>query len=266
MKTFLRNMSLTKLIRKNKPHSLSFYFILLGWLTLGLSVLLFFASDYSKNLLLTRKSLYIVLQGSPDKASDLFSSLTRQNRLFASQDYLAYRLSSQSIDIRSAFIRNPNNLTYLIQYSSQIHSSQDWVQTENYFHQLTFARFLSEQSGKYANSRDPQDAKKGLFFMVLAKKALDDAVTNNQLGMLFNNRYKAYQKGLPLLQESLQLRPRQIDTYRHFGDVHARTKRIALSRSYYSLANRLNPTNYQTYIQISQTLINEKKIRKRSLI
>lgn len=255
-------MSPIKLIRKNKPRPLSFYFILSGWIILSVSVLLFFLSDYSKNLLLTRKSLYIALQGSPDQALDLFSSLTRQNRLFASQDYFAYRLSSQSVDIRSAFLRNPHNLTYLIQYSNHIHSSRDWVQTDNYFHQLPFARFLSEKSGKYANSQNPQDAKKGLFFMVLAKKTLDDATTNNQLGMLFNNRYHAYQKGLPLLQESLQLRPRQIDTYTYFGDVYLRTKRTALSRSYYTLANRLNPTSYPTYLQISQTLINEKKYRE----
>lgn len=255
----MRNMSRTKLIRLFKHLPPQSFFVIFLWLSIGIIGLLFFVSDYSKNILITRKSLYTALQGSPDQALEIYSTLTRQNRLFSSQDYLAFRLSSQSVDLRSAFLKNPTNLAYLVLYSDQIHSSRDWEKTGNYFQQLTFARFMSSSSLKYANSRDPQEAKKGLFFMILTKKTLDDYLTNNQLGTLFNNRYKAYQKGVPLLEESLQFRPRQTETYGYLGDLYSRMKRHPLGRSYYILSLRLNPTLFQAYLQISQSLIQEEK-------
>ena len=228
-------------------------------------LLVFFLSDYSSNFLLTRLSLYKAVQGSPEQAWELYSTLTRQNRLFSSQDYLAYRLSSQSVDLRSAFIRNPTNLTYLITYSDQIHSSQDWVMTDNYFHQLTLARYLSDQSVQYANSKDTQEAKKGLYFMIYSKKMVDDYLTNNQLGMLLINRYKAYQKGLPLLEESLRMRPRQTETYATLGDLYYRSKEYATSRSYHSLLLRLNPIAYQSCMKMAQSFIEEKRSQEASL-
>lgn len=230
---------------------------LLFFLIMGVLLIVFFLTDYADNLMITRKSLMVAVQGSSEKASDLFLSIPRQYRLVSSQDYLAYRLTSQSVDLRSSFLRNPFNLTYLIQYSDQMQSSQDWALTKNYFYQLAFARFLSEHTSMLANSKNPSEAKSGLFFKAFAKKMLMDVDTNNQLGSLLINKYKAYQKGLPLYQESLKFQPNDIPTYTAIGNLYQSIKNPTLSRSYYSAALRLNPTQFTLYIALAQNLIRE---------
>lgn len=231
---------------------------LLFFLITGALLSAFFLTDYADNILITRQSLLGAVQGSPEKAAEELLSIPRQYRLFSSQDYLAFRLSSQPVDLRSAFLRNPYNLTYLIQYSDQIQSSQDWASTGNFFHQLAFARFLSEHTTRLANSKNPTEAKIGLFFKAYAKKIVRDADTNNQLGSLFINKYKAYQKGLPLFQESLKLQPKEIRTYTTLGNLYQTAKQPVLSRSYYSLALRINPTQFSLYVNLAQNLIRDQ--------
>lgn len=231
---------------------------ILFFLMMGAFLIVFFLTDYADNVMITRKSLMVAVQGSSEKASDLFLSIPRKYRLVSSQDYLAYRFTSQSVDLRSAFLRNPYNLTYLIQYSDQIQSSQDWALTKNYFNQLAFARFLSEHTSRLANSKNPSEAKAGLFFKAVAKKMVMDVDTNNQLGSLLINKYKAYQKGLPLFQESLKFQPKDIQTYTALGNLYQSIKNSTLSRSYLTLALRLNPTNFPLYTALAQNLIRDE--------
>lgn len=200
------------------------------------------------------------LKDDTEKALEIIQpSLHYQERWKASWSYHLFLVSEDAYYLSRAFEKNPSSFYYLLLFTDALLNDREWNKARPYFYSVRWARYLTGKGISLAYRSEEDQAFRGLFYLIIARKISADSRISHDLGSVLAFKHNAMDHAEKLLQEALLQEIRNPLMYRTLGRYYLRKKDNMLAMSYYESARRLDPGHYGTYIDIGRIFSSEKE-------
>ena len=219
---------------------------------------LFFKNYSVKSLFSSNISALNLLKGNNENSIKLANKALISKKASSAAYYNLYIQKNDLYLLIQAYRLAPNNFTYLSKLAEDSIENGKWYESQKYFNSLKLARYLSGRGLEFAYSNDENISKKGLFYLCFARKISNDSIVSSALGRVLSSKYKSINKARILFEESVTNDIKNPTYYSDIANIEYRMKNYILARSYYIITYRLDPNNYWSIINISNTYVAEK--------